>query len=98
MSSEAEQRIEARLPKLREHFQTPQTVWPALAQILSQPHAPLAARAMHETGVLEALFPELQLRHFLAFYRTRRSEYLRTPGHPGTLRELLRFTRALLRR
>ena len=60
VSSEAEQRIEARLPKLREHFQTPQAVWPALAQILSQPLAPLAARAMHESGVLEALFPELQ--------------------------------------
>ena len=29
-------------------------------QILSLPHAPLAVRAMHETGVLTAIFPELE--------------------------------------
>jgi [protein-PII] uridylyltransferase len=59
LSSEAEQKIEARLPKLRDHFHTPQSMWPKLAAILSLPYAPLAARAMHETGVLAAIFPEL---------------------------------------
>ena len=60
LSSEAEQRIEARLPKLRDHFRTPQALWPPLAEILSQPQAPMAVRAMYETGVLAALFPELE--------------------------------------
>jgi len=59
LSCEAEQKLEARLVKLRAHFQTPQAVWPALAAILALPHAPLAARAMHETGLLAAIFPEL---------------------------------------
>jgi [protein-PII] uridylyltransferase len=59
LSCEAEQKIEARLAKLRDHFRTPQAMWPSLAQILSLPYAPLAARAMHETGILGALFPEL---------------------------------------
>jgi [protein-PII] uridylyltransferase len=60
VSNEAEQRIDGRLPRLRDHFATPQTLWPALNQILSLPHAPLAARAMHDTGVLTAIFPELE--------------------------------------
>ncbi len=60
LSCEAEQKIEARQGKLRAYFQTPRTLWPALSAILSLPHAPLAARAMHETGVLAAIFPELE--------------------------------------
>ncbi|HXK02311.1 MAG TPA: hypothetical protein VMS37_07900 [Verrucomicrobiae bacterium] len=60
LSAEAEQRIEARQAKIRDYFRTPMARWPAIAEILSQPHAPLALRAMHETGVLGALFPELQ--------------------------------------
>jgi [protein-PII] uridylyltransferase len=60
LAGDAEQKIESRLPKLREHFQTPQTLWASLAQILSLPFAPLAVRAMQETGVLVALFPELE--------------------------------------
>ena len=60
LSCEAEQKIEARLPKLRDHFQTPQATWPKLAGILSLQYAPLAARAMHETGVMSAVFPELE--------------------------------------
>jgi [protein-PII] uridylyltransferase len=59
ISPEAEQRIEARLPRLREYFQLPQPVWPALKAIFALPHAPLAVRQMHETGVLAAVFPEL---------------------------------------
>src|ERR1035437_8527855 len=59
LSSEAEQRIEARLPRLRDHFIPPQHLWPVLSQLLALPHAPAAVRAMHETGVLTAIFPEL---------------------------------------
>jgi [protein-PII] uridylyltransferase len=59
-SAEAEQQIASRLPRLSEYFAASRPVWPALARILSLPHAPLAIRSMHETGVLEAVFPELR--------------------------------------
>ncbi len=59
-SPEAEQRIESRLPRLREHFTEIRPVWPAFSQILSLPQAPLALRSMHDTGVLTAVFPELE--------------------------------------
>jgi [protein-PII] uridylyltransferase len=60
ISREAEERLAARLGSLREYFGLPQALWPAFSNVLSQPHAPLAARAMHETGVLSAMFPELE--------------------------------------
>lgn len=59
LSSEAELRIESRLPRLREHFSNAQPLWPVLSQMLALPHAPTALRAMHDTGVLTAIFPEL---------------------------------------
>jgi [protein-PII] uridylyltransferase len=55
-SFETEQQLAARRPLIREHGAT----WPALARIFALPHAPLAVRWMHETGVLTALFPELE--------------------------------------
>ncbi len=60
LSFEAEQRIDARIEALRAYFAEPRTSWPALSQILPLPHAALAVRAMHETGVLSALFPEME--------------------------------------
>src|SRR5664279_1364923 len=59
LSSEAEQRVEARLPQLRDHFLNMQPLWPVINQLLGLPHSPTAVRAMHETGVLTAIFPEL---------------------------------------
>jgi [protein-PII] uridylyltransferase len=59
LSAEAEARIESRLPQIRAHFADPHAVWTAIAEILSLPHAPLALRAMHDTEVLTAVFPEL---------------------------------------
>jgi [protein-PII] uridylyltransferase len=59
LSSEAEQRIAARLPRMRDYFLNSQPLWPLLGQMLALPHAPSAVRAMHETGVLTAIFPEL---------------------------------------
>jgi [protein-PII] uridylyltransferase len=59
-SREAEERIEARLGRLRAYFAESQPLWPALDRILSLPHTPLALRTMHETGMLTALFPELR--------------------------------------
>jgi [protein-PII] uridylyltransferase len=61
-SFEAEQQIQDRLPRLRHHFgelQPAAPLWPTLARILSLPHAPRALRAMHDCGVLGAVFPEL---------------------------------------
>jgi [protein-PII] uridylyltransferase len=60
LSSEAELHIESRLGPLRDWFAEPRPLWTALNQILSLPHAPLAVRAMHETGVLSAMFPEME--------------------------------------
>ena len=58
-SFEAEQQIEAHRQRLRVQFAESQPIWPALSAIFSLPHAPLAVRSMHETGVLTAIFPEL---------------------------------------
>ncbi|HUB31679.1 MAG TPA: hypothetical protein VMA31_01575 [Bryobacteraceae bacterium] len=59
-SAEAGQQIEERRPRIRQRFREPLPLWPVLARILTLPHAPLALRAMHDTGVLTALFPELE--------------------------------------
>jgi [protein-PII] uridylyltransferase len=61
-SFEAEQQIQDRLPRLRHHFaelQPAAPLWPPVARILALPHAPRAVRAMHDCGVLGAVFPEL---------------------------------------
>ena len=57
---EAEQRIESRLPQICAWFEQPRALWPVLREMLTLPHAPLALRAMHDTGVLTAIFPELE--------------------------------------
>ncbi|MGA2195020.1 MAG: HD domain-containing protein [Bryobacteraceae bacterium] len=59
-SAEAAQQMEARLKGLREYFKEPRALWEALQRIFSTEHAPAAVRWMHETGVLTALFPELE--------------------------------------
>jgi [protein-PII] uridylyltransferase len=59
-SFEAEQQIEARRGRLRGYFAEPRPLWPALSAMFSLPHAPLAVRAMHDTGALTALFPEME--------------------------------------
>jgi [protein-PII] uridylyltransferase len=59
-SFEAEQQIETRRERLRAQFAESRPIWPSLNAIFSLPHAPLAVRSMHETGILTALFPELE--------------------------------------
>ncbi len=59
-SFEAEQQIETRRARLRARFAESRPIWPALNSIFCLPHAPLAVRSMHETGVLTAIFPELE--------------------------------------
>jgi [protein-PII] uridylyltransferase len=58
LSLEAERRIGEHLPGLREYFSSPHPLWPAIEELFNLPYAAMAARAMHETGVLVALFPE----------------------------------------
>lgn len=57
LAGETERRVEDLLPewsrRIAEH-----SVWPALAPIVRLPYAARALRAMHETGVLAAVFPE----------------------------------------
>lgn len=59
-SPEAACQIEPRLGRLHAYFAMPRAAWPPLNRILTLPHAPLAVRCMHETGVLFALFPGLE--------------------------------------
>ena len=58
LSLDAEQRVAARAAGLRDYFSQPRPVWGALKNILSQPHVDAALAAMHETGALQAVFPE----------------------------------------
>jgi [protein-PII] uridylyltransferase len=58
-SFEADKRIEQHLPRLREYFSEPHPIWPALSRLLSLPYAPSAARALHESNLISAIFPEL---------------------------------------
>jgi [protein-PII] uridylyltransferase len=60
LSLEAEQKMAPQLAAVRQYFNEPRPVWPALREALSLPHAPLALRVAYETGVLTALFPELE--------------------------------------
>jgi len=59
-SFEAEQQIEARRRRLRTFFVESRPIWPPLNSLLALPHAPLAARAMHDTETLTVFFPELE--------------------------------------
>ena len=55
---DAEQRIAAQLPALRDYFAQSRPVWPALKSMLSQPHVDTALTSMLDTGALPAVFPE----------------------------------------
>ena len=58
LAAETERHVAAALPRLAEFAAAPRPFWPALRPVLSLPHAALALRAMHETGVLKTVFPE----------------------------------------
>lgn len=58
LAQETERRLAEHLPGLREWFSRGGAFWPAIREILELPHAVLALREMHESGVLAALFPE----------------------------------------
>ncbi len=58
LALDTERRIAGNLPNLIQYFADRRPVWPALRETLAEPASPQAVRAMHETGVLHALFPE----------------------------------------
>ncbi|HVX65774.1 MAG TPA: hypothetical protein VHA11_04185 [Bryobacteraceae bacterium] len=59
LALETERRIEEHSARIRAWFdEDPKALWPALAEILAEPHCALALRAMQQTGVLALLLPE----------------------------------------
>jgi len=60
LSIEAEERIAAQLPAARKYFASSRPLWPAIGEALSLSNAAVALRVAHETGVLNALFPEME--------------------------------------
>ena len=58
LSAETERRLETAREAFARFCAGGQPLWPALRKILSLPHAALALRAMHDTGLLQTLFPE----------------------------------------
>ena len=58
LSREAEERIRESLPAAPESEDGLSDLWDHLRKILAAPHAAIALRAMHSTGLLVRLFPE----------------------------------------
>jgi [protein-PII] uridylyltransferase len=60
LTAETENAVEAALPSIRKWLATSPDLWEILRQILVQPHAASALRAMHRLGLLVVLFKEFQ--------------------------------------
>lgn len=58
LSVEAERRVMENYSHLERYFQTPRPIWPAVRELLAQPHAALGLRAAQDCGVLRLIFPE----------------------------------------
>jgi [protein-PII] uridylyltransferase len=58
LAAETERRLEATGDVFRAYSESSGPLWPALHAILSLPHAAAALRVMHDTGLLQILFPE----------------------------------------
>lgn len=58
LHADTERKIAEHMPAIEAWFAGPRELWPALHEILKLPHASFALRAMHESGVLRAIFPE----------------------------------------
>jgi len=59
LSAETERRVEQAGESFAAYCERGPALWPALHSILSLPHAADALRVMHDTGLLQAMFPEL---------------------------------------
>jgi [protein-PII] uridylyltransferase len=59
LAAETERRLERAASAFAAYCASPpQPLWPPLANILSLPHSATALRAMHDTDLLQAMFPE----------------------------------------
>jgi len=58
VAAETERRVEQASETFAAHAARTQPLWPALHNILSLPHAAAALRVMHDTGLIQAMFPE----------------------------------------
>ena len=57
LSLEAERRVRDHKLYLEEYFASSRPLWPSLRAMLLLPHAALALRAMHDTGLLQIIIP-----------------------------------------
>lgn len=91
LSLDAERRIYEGISKSEISFTAQPPVWPALRGVLSLPHADIALRSMHETGLLHLILPPwrsidcLVVRDFYHRY-TVDEHTLVALGHIGQLR------------
>jgi [protein-PII] uridylyltransferase len=60
LAAETERRLEENRDLFAGFCAGPKFQWPALRNILCLPRAPMALRAMHNAGLIQALFPEWQ--------------------------------------
>jgi [protein-PII] uridylyltransferase len=60
LARDTEERVERALPAFGAWLQEHPHIWGAFRTIARQPHASKALRAMHDTGVLTAIFPEME--------------------------------------
>jgi [protein-PII] uridylyltransferase len=58
LAAETERRVEQACETFGAYCERTQALWPTLHAILSLPQAAAALRAMHDTGLLQAMFPE----------------------------------------
>ena len=58
LAADTERRLESARDTLATLSASEKPLWPELRKILTLPHAALALRAMHNTGLLQVLFPE----------------------------------------
>jgi [protein-PII] uridylyltransferase len=58
LAAETERRVEQACDTFAVYCERTQPLWPALHRVLSLPQAAGALRVMHDTGLLQAMFPE----------------------------------------
>lgn len=58
LAAETERRVEQACETFAAYCESTQPLWPPFHAVLSLPHAAVALRVMHDTGLLQAMFPE----------------------------------------
>jgi [protein-PII] uridylyltransferase len=60
LATDTEERVERGMPAFARWVESQPSIWTPFREILQLPHAAKALRAMHQTGALETIFPELR--------------------------------------